>query len=124
MKIARTTDYAIRCLLHMASRPGGIFTVREFPVPGGSRGGFRLTRHPPTITLLSVIEAVEGPLAQNERLVEGIRCSRTSLCAVHPVWKDLRETLGATLKKTTLQQLVEREDAMNQQEYGMAGEGT
>lgn len=124
MKIARTTDYAIRCLLHMASRPGGIFTVREI---SGTRGIPRgVPSHPasPHDTLLSVIEAVEGPLAQNERLVEGIRCSRTSLCAVHPVWKDLRETLGATLKKTTLQQLVEREDAMNRQEYGMAGEGT
>lgn len=148
MKIARETDYAVRCLLHMAGRDGGIFTVREISINRGipptflakilqklgkaeiassirgSRGGFRLARHPRAITLLSVIEAVEGPLAPNACLVEGNRCSRTNRCAVHPVWRELREIIGAKLEEVTLQQLVEEEDAMNLQKFGMAREGT
>lgn len=148
MKIARETDYAVRCLLHMARRPDGIFTVREISGPRGippaflakilqklgkagiassvrgARGGFRLARHPGAITLLSVIEAVEGPLAPNECLVEGNRCSQATRCAVHPVWRELREVLAVKLGKVTLQRLVEQEDAMNLAEFGLTGEGT
>lgn len=148
MKIARETDYAIRCLLHMARRPDGIFTVREISGPRGipptflakilqklgkagiassvrgSRGGFRLTRHPGEITLLSVIEAVEGPLAPNDCLVEGNRCSQAGRCAVHPVWRELREILAAKLEEVNLQRLAEREDAVDQQGFDMAGEKT
>ena len=148
MKISRETDYAVRCLLHMARRPGGIFTVRKISGPRGippmflakilqklgkagitssvrgSRGGFRLSRSPGEITLLSVFEAVEGPLAPNECLVEGSRCSQAGRCAVHPVWKELRETLAKSLGKVTLRQLAKREDDVGQEDFEMAGEGT
>lgn len=147
MKIARETDYAVRCLLHMARRPGGIFTVREISGPRGippmflakilqklgkagiassvrgARGGFRLSRRPREITLLSVFEAVEGPLTPNECLVEGSRCSQADRCSVHPVWRELRETLVEKLGTVTLKQLAEREDAVGQQEFDIAGGG-
>jgi len=146
MKIARETDYAIRCLLHMAKRPGSICTVREISglrgIPPiflakilqkmgragiaesvrGARGGFRLARHPGEITLLSVIEAVEGPLAPNDCLVDGNRCSQVERCSVHPVWKELRELLSAKLGAISLQHLAEREEAVEQKGFKLAKE--
>jgi Rrf2 family protein len=95
MKIARETDYAVRCLLFMARSPLAIHTVGEIAesqkIPScflakilqklvragllsssrGVRGGFRFRRNPRDVTLLSAIEAVEGPLALDGRRVEG-----------------------------------------------------
>jgi len=148
MKIARETDYAIRCLLHMAKRPGSICTVREISAPRGippvflakilqkmgragiaesvrgARGGFRLARHPGEITLLSVIEAVEGPLAPNDCLVDGNRCSQAERCSVHPVWKELRGLLSNMLGAISLQHLAEREGAAEPKGFELAKEGS
>ncbi|GAB4362667.1 MAG: Rrf2 family transcriptional regulator [Deltaproteobacteria bacterium] len=148
MKISRETDYAIRCLLQLARRPEGVSTVREISGPRGippvflakilqklgragmtesvrgARGGFRLARDPAEITLLSVIEAVEGPLAPNDCLVEGNRCSQAGRCSVHPVWRELRETLAGMLAAVTLRQLAEREGNADPREYHLAKEGT
>jgi len=147
MKIARETDYAIRCLLQMAKRPDGITTVREISrsrgIPPvflakilqklgragivesvrGARGGFRLSADPAEVTLLRVIEAVEGPLAPSVCLVEGNSCPQAERCSVHPVWRELRETLATMLAEVTLRRLAEREDDALQ-EFDLAKEGT
>lgn len=147
MKIARETDYAIRCLLQMAQRPGGRHTVRTLSalrgIPStflakilqklgkagivssarGSGGGFRLARLPGDITVLSMIEAVEGPLAPNACIVERNRCSQADRCAVHPLWRECRELLAEKLGKVTLQHLAEREDAMEPEGIDIAEVG-
>lgn len=148
MKISRETDYAIRCLLQLARQPGGVLTVREISGPRGipplflakilqklgragiaesvrgARGGFRLARAPGEITLLSVIEAVEGPLGSNDCLVEGNRCALSERCSVHPVWKELREILSANLAGISLRELSEREDPALSQGFDPVKEGT
>jgi Rrf2 family protein len=64
----------------------------------GKRGGYMLARDPSTITLLEVIEAVEGPISLN--LCQRIppRCDRIG-CALRPVWakiqRDIRSHLGS-----------------------------
>ncbi len=64
----------------------------------GKRGGYLLARDPASITLLEVIEAVEGPIILN--LCQRIppRCDRYQ-CALRPVWsglqRDIRSRLGS-----------------------------
>lgn len=148
MKIARETDYAIRCVLLMARTPARFFTVREIStvqdIPSsflakilqklsragitasarGSRGGFRLVMDPGDITLLTVIEAVEGRLAPNDCLVEDRSCSRAGRCAVHPVWREVREEISGRLGSHTIRKLIDAEDAVNRREIGLAGEAS
>lgn len=133
MKIARETDYAIRCLLFMARRPFDIHTAGEIAgaqgIPPtflakilqklvragilasarGVGGGFRLLRRPQDVTLLDAIEAVEGSLAPNTCLVEGRHCSRVARCAAHPVWREIQRDMAGTLARYSIQSMMESE---------------
>jgi Rrf2 family protein len=133
MKIARETDYAVRCLLFMARRPLAVHTVGEIAVSQkippsflakilqklvragllsstrGVRGGFRFRSAPRDVTLLSAIEAVEGSLALYGRRVEGRRCPRVARVAAHPVWKKVQQDMAGTLARYSIQDLAESE---------------
>ena len=87
MEIARKTDYALRMLATLAADPSGVVSVREAArhneVPysfaraiqhdlalagiventRGANGGMRLSVDPHEVTLLMLLEAVQGPLA-------------------------------------------------------------
>lgn len=55
----------------------------------GKRGGYVLSRDPGEITLLNVLEAVEGPLALNYCQHSPAKCDNVE-CQVRPVWADLQ----------------------------------
>jgi Rrf2 family protein len=146
MKIARETDYAIRCLLFMAGNPvknhtvGQIARSREIPQSflakilqklvragiltsaRGTGGGFRLSRNPGEITLLQVIEAIEGPLAVNDCFLENRTCSMASRCGAHAAWKEIRKGLAADLGRYTLRRLMDLEKNPQPSPVGIAGE--
>lgn len=148
MRIARETDYAIRCILFLARAPARVFTVREIAalqeIPPsflakilqkltragitasarGSRGGFRLAGDPGGITLLGVVQAVENRLAADGCLVEGRTCSRAGRCSVHPVWTGIREEIAERLRDCTIRKLIDADDAANRRENGWAGEAS
>lgn len=114
MQITRKTDYAIRSVLYLASRSDAITMIdeiaREMGIPRsllakilqklvkagiirsfrGIGGGFRLDREPGDISLLDVIEAIQGPIAMNACALEKGACSRSPDCVVHPVWVEVR----------------------------------
>jgi Rrf2 family protein len=64
----------------------------------GKRGGYVLARDPREISLLDVIEAVEGPIALNFCQQLPPQCDRND-CPMRPVWTELqglvRRKLGA-----------------------------
>lgn len=123
MQITRETDYAIRCVLYLTSRTDRVVMVdeisREMAAPKsflakilqklvkadiarsfrGVKGGFQLSREPRDITLLDVIEAVEGSIALNACVLDRTACGFSSTCAVHPVWIGLRAEFNELLKK-------------------------
>ncbi|MBF0549137.1 MAG: Rrf2 family transcriptional regulator [Deltaproteobacteria bacterium] len=130
MKLTRAGEYAIRCILYL-SRQNVADTIRRHDVAGhmdipmqflskiaqqlakagliqitqGAKGGYRLIRSPEEITLLDVIEAVEGELVLNDCLLEHERCSRKGTCAVHQVWAKARGQLRDTLAGVTFAEL-------------------
>jgi len=73
----------------------------------GKHGGFTLARDPSQITLLEVIEAVEGPIVMNFCQHVPSKCERID-CVVRPVWADVqavvREKLSAVTLKDCLRQ--------------------
>lgn len=64
----------------------------------GKRGGYVLSRPPDEITLLEVVEAIEGPIALNFCQHTPPKCDEVD-CQMRPLWSELqgivREKLGA-----------------------------
>jgi len=71
----------------------------------GKGGGYVLARDPKDITLLAVVEAVEGPLALNLCLHTPPKCERHE-CRVRPLWAEIQESVRRVLSSKSLAELV------------------
>jgi len=71
----------------------------------GVKGGFRLARKPEQVSLLDVIEAIEGPTAMSRCAIEASACNLSAACAVHPVWVNLRNMVEDYLRRTDFKTL-------------------
>ena len=130
MQITRQADYAVRAVLHLA-RSGDIRTatsviaeeqkippsflakiISQLSIAGllhtsrGARGGVTMARQPEEITLLEVIEAIDGPIQLNECVGDAGSCSFDTDCPLRPVWCDAQEELVNRLKGTNFADMV------------------
>ena len=125
MQITRQADYAVRAVLYLASLgeggrapTGQIARKQHVPpsflakivsqlsvagvlhTPRGARGGVSLARTPAEISLLEVIEVIDGPVALNECVTDPDACAYQDDCPVHDIWcqaqADLLQKLSAT----------------------------
>ena len=72
----------------------------------GVAGGVRLARDPKDITVLEVVEALEGPLALNECLLEDSACEFLSECGMHDVWDETQSAMAKVLRSKNLTDLI------------------
>jgi Rrf2 family protein len=75
----------------------------------GQDGGLQLVRPASEITMLDVIQVLDGPLAINECLVADPKCVWASGCPMRQVWMSLQETITARLRATSMARLARRE---------------
>ncbi len=131
MQITRQADYAVRAVLYLAKlgntdRAATSTVAEEQHIPPsflakiisqlsiagllhtsrGARGGVTLARDPKEITLLEVIEAIDGPIQLNECIGEDNNCSFEGECPLRPVWCEAQEELVTRLKGTNFAQLM------------------
>lgn len=132
MELGRRADYSVRAMLYLARHWGSpgrhkaraIATGMGIPekyVPQvlaalvrtglvdsepGPDGGYRLAMSPGEITLLGVIEAVDGPISSEECILRGGTCAREDRCAVHETWASAQRALRARLGETTFAELA------------------
>lgn len=59
----------------------------------GPTGGYVLSADLDDVSLLEVIEAVEGPLEQEICVLDGGRCESADRCVVHEAWMKARDQL-------------------------------
>lgn len=134
MRLTRAGEYGIRCVLYLAMhRDRAVIGRKEIAeamdVPAqflgkvaqhlaragiiaigqGSQGGYQLTRPPQDITLLSVVEAIDGEIFLNDCIHRPDSCDRQKICAVHHVWDQARRQLRDTLGSTNLAELAAME---------------
>jgi Rrf2 family protein len=124
MQITRQADYAVRAVLHLArngeNRTATSSIAEEQRIPPsflakiisqlsiagllhtsrGARGGVTLARDPREITLLEVIEAIDGPIQLNECVGNTGTCAFDDNCPLRPVWCEAQEQLVSRLKAT------------------------
>jgi Rrf2 family protein len=72
----------------------------------GTGGGFILGRAADKITLLEVVEAVEGPIIPNRCVPGGDECDRSIACKVHPVWVSVQKQVRDILAGVSLKELA------------------
>ncbi len=131
MQVTRATDYAIRVTIQLATTPTatrihGPALARAIDGPEsfvskvlqqlvqaglvtsqrGTRGGFQLARPAANISLLEVVEAVEGPTQLNVCVPMGQNCDRKEWCAAHPVFVEAQAALVNVLSKASIAQLA------------------
>lgn len=129
LEITRRTDLATRALLHLAGRgertkssalakavgttPGFLSQaisplvaagwVRSDP---GPTGGYTALADPATVSVLDVIEAVEGPTDTGKCVLEDRPCAGAAICALHRPWSAARAQLLDELGSTPLASLM------------------
>lgn len=131
MQITRQADYAVRAVLHLArmgntERAATSTVAREQHIPPsflakiisqlsiagllhtsrGARGGVTLARDPQDITLLEVVEAIDGPIHLNECVGNEGVCTFDDNCPIKPVWCSAQEELVSRLKSTNFGDLL------------------
>ena len=131
LQIARHTDYAARIVLHLAcleegvqASIGEIAEQRLLPEPfvrrlisrlvkggilatvRGSGGGIRLGRPASEISLLDLVQVMEGPIALNRCVDDDHACPFTTLCPVQTAWTDATRILEAQLAATRFDALA------------------
>jgi len=118
MQITRQADYAVRAVLYLASLSNGgraptsqiareqqippsflAKIVSQLSVAGvvqtsrGARGGVSLARPSSDITLLEVIEAIDGPITLNECVIDPSTCPFGDSCPVNEIWCEAQAKL-------------------------------
>lgn len=68
--------------------------VESIPGPGG---GYRLAADVTRLTLLDLIETVEGPLDDGHCVLRGRRQECDESCALHDAWTEARDLLRSRL---------------------------
>ena len=131
MQITRQADYAIRAVVYLArlgpnQRAATSTVAQEERIPPsflakiisqlsiagllhtsrGARGGVSLAREPKDISLLEVVEAIDGPILLNECVSETSDCTMEDGCPLHEIWCEAQDSLvkrlGATKFDTVL----------------------
>lgn len=131
MQITRQADYAVRAVLYLArldasKRAATSQVAQDQHIPPsflakiisqlsiagllhtsrGARGGVALAREPRHITLLEVIEAIDGPIMLNECVGDGSNCDFEEDCPLKPVWCEAQHELVTRLGSTNFATLV------------------
>src|SRR5262252_3872278 len=110
MIFSNATEYAIRGLAELAGRAeNGKSMLLEKLVKGnilksakGRGGGFTCARPAHQITLMQIIEVMEGPQCFDRCVVGLDKCNDTMPCAQHDLYKPIRQRLKDYLNTTTL----------------------
>ncbi len=78
----------------------------------GPKGGYILARHPDAITLLDIVEILEGPVTLVECVDDAKFCIRSERCVAHSIWEEASETIRGALRKITLAEILRRQAAV------------
>lgn len=126
MQITRQADYALRAMVYLSKLdpnekaatsliadeqkiPPSFLAkiISQLSIAGlihtsrGARGGVSLARSPENISILEVVEAIDGPLSLNE-CTHGIDgCPFGEDCPLRPIWCEAQVELVDRLRKTS-----------------------
>jgi len=136
LRLSKKADYALMAVRHLALKSGpSSASAREiaeqYDIPielmakvlqrlvragllistQGTRGGYTLSRPPVAISVVDVIQAIDGPVAITACSSEKNDCEQYSKCSIRdPLWQ-IRERIAATLGTVTIAEMAAKSDA-------------
>jgi Rrf2 family protein len=136
MQITRQADYALRAMIYLTQiepnqRAATSQIAEEQHIPPsflakiisqlsiaglihtsrGARGGVSLARSPEEISILEVVEAIDGPIALNECSQDPSACPFGEDCPLRSLWCETQEKLVERLRTTSFAQFLSAEPA-------------
>jgi FeS assembly SUF system regulator len=130
LRVTKLTDYATVVLTVLAARPGDVLSAAELAehaglevptvakllkplaqaglVSGfrGTHGGYRLARPAADISLVEIVEAMEGPLGMTECSLHDGACGIEQSCGVRANWRRINDVVADALRSVTLAQML------------------
>jgi Rrf2 family protein len=135
MRLTRSADYALRAMIYLSGLPAGVpasgaivakatgvaepfllkvlrqlVQARLIQAQRGAKGGFQLALPAEQISMLRVIEAIDGPLDPRTCLIDDQPCNRKPWCGVHVVLADLQAQAVRELQRTSIDRLRRESD--------------
>jgi Rrf2 family protein len=131
LDLTKRSDYAIRAMLSLTMASDGLLSSRkiaeEMKIPPrflpqimgdltraglvsahpGRAGGYQLAQKANTVTLLRVIEAVEGDPHRQICVMRGTACGEDGECGVHDVFYAAEKAILEQLNGATLQGIID-----------------
>ncbi len=132
LHLTTATDYGLRAMIHIASLPeeavvlrASVAEAQKIPssfmakilrrlVRGrllrsarGVHGGFSLGRPAAEISLLDIIEAIEGPIALTRCATTGAGCTMARDCPGSVVWPSIQTSFSKILSSLSLEELTD-----------------
>jgi Rrf2 family protein len=131
MQITKQADYAIRAVLYLSRQPEKraptnqiaqamhvppsflAKIVAQLAVAGlihtarGAGGGITLARDPATISLLDIVEAIDGPILLSECVSTTGQCDMKNECPLQAIWIETQHFLLDRLRAVNFGQLVQ-----------------
>jgi Rrf2 family protein len=146
LELTNRADYAIRAMLALAVPDGHgpqsaraiaarmdipprflPQVMRDLSAAGlvsattGRHGGYRLARPAATLSLLAIVEAVEGDTGRQTCVLRGGPCGLDGYCAVHPVFADAQSAVVDRLERARLADVAEIFATIGRAPVGRAG---
>ena len=130
LRVTKLTDYASVVLTVLASDPATVLSASELAdraglemptvakllkplaqaglVEGfrGANGGYKLARDAADISLVEIVEAMEGPLGMTECSVHDGQCGIESSCGVRANWRRINDVVADALRGVSLAQML------------------
>lgn len=130
LRVTKLTDYATVVLTVLAANPSLVLSAPDLAeragletptvskllkplaqaglVEGfrGANGGYRLTRAPESISLVEIVEAMEGPLAMTECSIHEGNCGIQDSCHVRANWRHINDVVADALRSVSLAQML------------------
>ncbi len=129
LRISKLTDYSIVILSFMAKDTGKLTAIEIASATGialptvskilkllvntgvlasirGARGGYGLAGEPHKISVATVINAMEGPIALTECSISQQGCEQASGCDIHGNWSVINRTIQSALESVTLADMI------------------
>ena len=131
LRVTKLTDYATVVLTALAAQSDAVLSASELAelagleiptvakvlkplaqaglVEGfrGAHGGYRLARPAADITLVEVVEAMEGPLGMTECSVHEGNCTIEDHCGVRANWRRINDVVVEALRSVSLAQMID-----------------
>lgn len=138
---SRRTDYALKAMIYLASADGRRTAAPEIAEKMGlsvnylrqalsaltkarlvmsspsPTGGYLLARPAAEISILEIIEAIEGPLAPVNCVLRDGPCHWDDVCPMHPIWSTAMQTLADQLAAGTLAAVAANDQALESGQF-------